>query len=116
MSQRHLSCEVWGRAVKMHVSPSSQRRRYTRRRARGAPSLTRASASPAGRNGRDSSVCACMHVCVCLRFFQVGVGMRGGCEPALDQQAKEEKQAARGSFLFGNLFCFLNVRVSRWCV
>ena len=115
MSQRHLSCEVWGRAVKMHVSPSSQRRHYTGCRGQGAPSLTRVSASSCREEQeRQLSVCVC--VCVSVRFFQVGAGMRGGCEPALDQQAKEEKQAARGSFLFGNLFCFLNVRVSRWCV
>ena len=67
MSQRHLSCEVWGCAAKMHVSPSSRRRRYIPGAGpRELLSLTRASASPAGRNERDSSVCDCVYVCVCV--------------------------------------------------
>ena len=46
----------------------------------------------------------------------VRAGTWGGCEPTLDRQAREEKRLAPGSFLFGKPFCFLNVRVSRWCV
>ena len=65
---------------------------------------------------RRRQLCVCECVCVFVEIFRVRAGMRGGCEPILDQPAKEEKQAARGSFLFGNLFCFLNVRVSRWCI
>lgn len=60
-------------------------------------------------------LCVCLRVCV-SGFSKSRAGMWGGCEPTLDQQAKEEKQVAPGSFLFGNPFCFLNVRVSRWCV
>lgn len=84
MSQRHLSCEVWGCAAKMHVSPSSRRRRYIPGAGpRELLSLTRASASPAGRNERDSSVCDCVYVCVCVSeiFFKSGLGCGEGVNP-----------------------------------
>lgn len=58
----------------------------------------------------------CVIVCIYVKIFQVRTGVRGECEPTLHRQAKEEQRAAQGSFLFGNLFCFLNVRVSRWYV
>lgn len=52
----------------------------------------------------------CVHAC-----SKLGPGCEESASPP-QSEGKEEKRVAQGSFLFGNLFCFLNVRVSRWCV
>lgn len=104
----------------MHALSPSQRRHYEAGVAQKVSELSLTSSSASfshfGPLVGGKEIAVCVTVCVHVEIFQVGAGMWGECEPTLDQQAKEAARAARGSFLFGNLFCFLNVRVSRWRV